>query len=114
VDRELVENARLLGASNFGIWTKIAIPYSAVWVFTGIRIGLPYSLIGAIVGEFVAAEAGVGFRIKESTAFFNTAGVFAGLIVLMAISLVLLGALRLIERRALRWQVQNSMDDVVP
>jgi NitT/TauT family transport system permease protein len=114
VDRELVENARLLGASNFGIWTKIAIPYSAVWVFTGIRIGLPYSLIGAIVGEFVAAEAGVGFRIKEATAFFNTAGVFAGLIVLMAISLVLLGALRLIERRALRWQVQNSMGDGVP
>lgn len=114
VDRELVENARLLGASNFGIWTKIAIPYSAVWVFTGIRIGLPYSLIGAIVGEFVAAEAGVGFRIKESTAFFNTAGVFAGLIVLMAISLVLLGALRLIERRALRWQVQNAVEDVVP
>src|SRR3954452_11234020 len=104
VDRDLVENARLLGASRFHTWTKIAIPYSAVWVFTGLRIGLPYALIGAIVGEFVAAEAGVGFRIKESTAFFNTAGVFAGLIVLMAISLVLLGALRLIERRALRWQ----------
>ncbi len=114
VDRELVENARLLGANNFGLWTKIAIPYSAVWVFTGIRIGLPYSLIGAIVGEFVAAEAGVGFRIKESTAFFNTAGVFAGLIVLMAISLLLLGVLKLIERRALRWQTQRLMEDVAP
>jgi NitT/TauT family transport system permease protein len=104
VDRELVENARLLGAKRWDIWTKIAIPYSAVWVFTGIRIGLPYALIGAIVGEFVAAEAGVGFRIKEATSFFNTAAVFAGLLVLMAISLMLLGLLKLVESRVLRWQ----------
>jgi NitT/TauT family transport system permease protein len=108
VDRDLVENARLLGASKVGIWTKIAMPYSAIWVFTGLRIGLPYALIGAIVGEFVAAEAGVGFRIKEATSFFNTAAVFGGLIVLMAISLVLLGGLKLIEKRVLRWQTASG------
>jgi len=109
VDPELVENARLLGASRWGIWTKIAMPYAAVWVFTGLRIGLPYSLIGAIVGEFVAAEAGVGYRIKEATSFFDTASVFAGLIVLMVISLVLLGGLKLIESRALRWQTASGV-----
>jgi NitT/TauT family transport system permease protein len=109
VDRELVENARMLGASRWGIWTKIAVPYSAVWVFTGLRIGLPYALIGAIVGEFVAAEAGVGFRIKEATSFFNTAAVFAGLIVLMVISMVLLGALKLVEMRVLRWQTASGV-----
>ncbi len=108
VDADLVENARLLGASRFDTWTKIAIPYSAVWVFTGLRIGLPYALIGAIVGEFVAADSGVGFRIKEATAFFNTAGVFAGLILLMAISILLLALLRLVERRALRWQTAET------
>jgi NitT/TauT family transport system permease protein len=104
VDRDLVENARLLGAQRWDIWTKIAIPYSAVWVLTGIRIGLPYALIGAIVGEFVASEAGVGYRIKEATSFFNTAAVFAGLVVLMGISLSLLTVLRVIEKRALAWQ----------
>ncbi len=112
VDQDLVENARLLGASRWGIWTKIAMPYSAVWVFTGLRIGLPYALIGAIVGEFVAADSGVGFRIKEATSFFNTAAVFAGLLVLMAISLVLLGGLRLIERRVLRWQTASGALDL--
>lgn len=114
VDRDLVENARLLGASRFQTWTKIAIPYSAVWVFTGLRIGLPYALIGAIVGEFIAADSGVGFRIKEATSFFNTAGVFAGLLLLMAISILLLGILKLIERRALRWQTADTITlDVV-
>ena len=109
VDRDLVANARLLGASRMAIWTKIAIPYAAVWVFTGIRIGLPYALIGAIVGEFVAADAGVGFRIKEATSFFDTASVFAGLVVLMAISLVLLGLLRLLEMRLMRWQTPGDI-----
>jgi NitT/TauT family transport system permease protein len=104
VDRDLVENARLLGATGWDTWFKIALPYSSVWIFTGIRIGLPYALIGAIVGEFVAAQAGVGFRIKEATAIFNTAGVFAGLLVLMVISIAFLSILKLIERRALRWQ----------
>ncbi|RVO73548.1 ABC transporter permease [Sinorhizobium medicae] len=104
VDRDLVENARIMGAQRWDIWTKIAIPYSAVWVFTGVRIGLPYALIGAIVGEFVAAQAGVGYRIKEATSLFNTSAVFAGLVVLMVISLALLGILRAIETKALRWQ----------
>jgi NitT/TauT family transport system permease protein len=104
VDRELVENARLMGAQRWHVWTKIAIPYAAVWMFAGIRIGLPYALIGAIVGEFIAAEAGVGYRIKEASSFFNTSAVFAGLIVLMIISLMLLGLLKLVERWALGWQ----------
>lgn len=104
VDRDLVENARLLGATPWAIWTKIAVPFAAVWMFTGLRIGLPYALIGAIVGEFIAAESGVGFRIKDATSFFDTSSVFAGLIVLMGISLILLGALKLVERRVLRWQ----------
>lgn len=104
VDRDLVENARLLGATPWAIWTKIAVPFAAVWMFTGLRIGLPYALIGAIVGEFIAAESGVGFRIKDATSFFDTSSVFAGLIVLMGISLILLGALKLVEKRVLRWQ----------
>jgi NitT/TauT family transport system permease protein len=104
VDRDLVENARLLGANRWAVWTKIAIPYASIWVFTGVRIGLPYALIGAIVGEFVAAEAGVGFRIKEATSYFDTGSVFAGLVILMCISVLLLGILKIIERRVLRWQ----------
>jgi NitT/TauT family transport system permease protein len=112
VDRDLVANARLLGASRWQTWTRIAVPASAVWVFTGLRIGLPYALIGAIVGEFVAADRGIGFRIKEATAFLNTAGVFAGLFLLMAISVALLGVLKLVERRVLRWQTAESRGPV--
>ena len=114
VDTDLLANARLLGASRLQTFIKIAIPYSAVWVFAGLRIGLPYALIGAIVGEFVAADSGVGYRIKEATSFFNTAAVFAGLVVLMVISLAFLAILKAIERRTLRWQTIGETDATAP
>ena len=60
-------------------------------------------------GRFIAADAGVGFRIKDATSFFNTAAVFAGLVVLMVISMILLGLLKLIEMRALRWQTASGI-----
>lgn len=104
VDRDLVANARLMGAGRVDILTKIAIPYAAVWVFAGIRIGLPYSIIGAVVGEFMASQSGVGYRIKAASEFLNTSGVFAGLVVLMAISFTLLMTLRAFEKWALGWQ----------
>lgn len=104
VDQDLVQNARVLGAGRWDVWTKIAIPYAAVWVFTGIRLGLPYALIGAIVGEFVASDRGIGYRIKEATSFFDTASVFAALFVLMLISGSLLAMMRLVESYVLRWQ----------
>ena len=104
VDRDLVANAVLLGARPVHTWTKIALPYAAVWIFTGLRIGLPYALIGAIVGEFVASNKGVGYRIKEATSYFDTSAVFAGILVLMIISTLLLTILKFVERRVLKWQ----------
>jgi NitT/TauT family transport system permease protein len=62
------------------------------------------------VGEFVAADSGVGFRIKEATSFFNTGAVFAGLLLPMVISMTLLGMLKLIERRVLRWQTADTLN----
>ena len=86
------------------------ISHEAPCCRAGLRIALPYALIGAIGGEFVAADGGVGFRIKEATSLFDTAAVFAGLLLLMAITLLLLGLLKLVERRALRWQTADMFD----
>lgn len=112
VDQALVGNARLLGASNLQIWLRIALPYSSVWFISGLRIGMPYALIGAIVGEFVAANEGVGYRIKEATSFFDTGTVFAGLLILMSISFVLLAVLKWVERRTLKWQTADELTQI--
>lgn len=103
VDRSMLEMGYLMGGSKFAVFRKVVVPTSAVWVFSGLKISLPYALIGAVVGEFIAATEGIGFMIKNSTNEFNTAGVFAGLVVLMAVALALTGVLRLVELRLLHW-----------
>ena len=65
-------------------------------------------MIGAIVGEFVAATEGVGFFIRMSAGIFRTADVFVGIIVLMIMVIIMDRIAELIERRALRWQTEKE------
>lgn len=104
VDRELVDISRVLGASPAQTLRVIGVPSAMIWVFSGLRMALPYALIGAVVGEFIAATDGIGFMINNSTASLDTAGVFAGVIVLMVVAFLLTELLRLAERWVLRWQ----------
>ncbi|MEV7225551.1 ABC transporter permease [Polymorphospora sp. NPDC051019] len=103
VDRSLLEMGYLMGGGKLAVFRKIVIPTSAVWVFSGFKISLPYALIGAVVGEFIAATEGIGFMIKNATNEFNTAGVFAGLVILMVVATALTQALRLTEHKLLHW-----------
>lgn len=102
-DRSFLEMATLMGASRLGTFGKVIVPASSVWIFTGLRIALPYSIIGAVVGEFIAATNGIGFMIKNATSMLNTAGVFAGLVVLMMLAWILTKVLTVIERKLLHW-----------
>ena len=108
VDPELIAISRVLGASRWQALTKIGLPASTVWIFSGFKIALPYALIGAVVGEFLAATEGMGFLINNASSELNTAGVFAGIVVLVAISAGLTFLLKLAEDRALRWQTAGT------
>jgi len=104
-DRSFLEMATLMGGSRIGIFRKVIVPASAVWIFAGLRIALPYSIIGAVVGEFIAATKGIGFEIKNATSLLNTSGVFAGLVVLMMLAWLVTRVLNVIERRLLHWNL---------
>lgn len=103
VDRSSMEMAYLMGGSKPAVFFKIVVPNSALWVFTGLKLSLPYALIGAVVGEFITSTEGIGFMIKNETNVLNTAGVFAGLVLLMSIAMAMTSVLGLIEKRFLRW-----------
>ena len=83
-------------------------PAISPYVFTGIRTSIPFAVIGAIVGEFVAATEGVGFFIRMSAGIFRTADVFVGIIVLMIMVIIMDKIAAIIEKRALRWQTQTE------
>ena len=108
VSRELITILRLMGATEWQVLTKVVLPSAITWVFAGLRISVPYALIGAIVGELIASNRGLGFLLSSSAGQFQTAGVFAALIAIMALSGVLNTIVMLTERRLMPWKVAEN------
>lgn len=108
MDHEYVDLASLMGVKGWKLSFKVIFPAISPYVFTGIRTSIPFAVIGAIVGEFVAATEGVGFFIRMSAGIFKTADVFVGIIVLMIMVIVLDKMAGAVEKRALRWQTQTE------
>jgi NitT/TauT family transport system permease protein len=78
-----------MGASPLQLRRHVIFPGARASIFLGLKLGVPEALIGAIVGEFVSSSHGIGYMIQYATAQLDTAGVFAGLLVLTILSLIL-------------------------
>jgi len=104
VDQRLVNMARILGASERTIARKVIWISLLPFFFTGLKIALPRAVSAAIVGEFLVAVEGVGFSIERARQLSDTTGVFAGIVVAVALVLIINGAVNALERHAMRWR----------
>jgi NitT/TauT family transport system permease protein len=107
VDQELVDVLQVMQASRWDVLRKVTIPSAMTWIIAGLHISVPYALVGAVTGEMIASNRGMGYLIIRASSQFNTAGVFGGILVLMILALGLAGVVSLLERRLLRWKVKN-------
>jgi NitT/TauT family transport system permease protein len=105
VDQDLIDCVRLMRANRFQVLMKVIIPSTASWVFASLKISVPYALIGAVLGEMIAANRGLGYLVQFSGAQFDTAGVFAALVVIAVLAVVLNGVVGVFQKRAERWRV---------
>jgi NitT/TauT family transport system permease protein len=103
-DNDLIDVLRVMGASRADAIRKVLIPTSLAWVFAGLRISVPFALIGAVVAEMFTSNQGLGHLISVTANQFDTAGNFAVLFVTTLLGLVMTGVLALLERHFLRWQ----------
>ena len=103
VDEDLLDLVRYLHASKLQVFVKIRIPMSLPYVLSGLKISATLSVVGAIVGEFVASSQGLGFLIKDSQAMMNTPPMFASLILISAIGLGLFASIAVVERVFMPW-----------
>ncbi len=108
MDREYIDLARLMGAKGHTLTFRVILPAVSPYIFTGLKTSIPFSVIGAVVGEFIASTEGIGFFIRLSAGIFKTADVFVGIIVLMAMVIVMNTIAGLIERRVLQWQIHTE------
>lgn len=107
VEAELVDVLRLMGASRGQIVRKVILPSALIWIFTGMKSSVPYALIGAVVGEMMASNKGLGYLIQAAAGQYDTGGVFAALFVLMIIATGLHELLKQSERVMLRWREEG-------
>jgi NitT/TauT family transport system permease protein len=104
VDRVLVDNVRMLGASEYHLVRHVLLPSALTWIFSSLHISAGFAITGAVVGEYLGAAKGVGYVIAQSEGVFDTTGVFAGMIILMLVVLVIDLLVNRLEKRLLRWQ----------
>ena len=108
MDQEYVDLARLMGAKGWKLTFRVILPAVSPYILTGVKTSIPFSVIGAVVGEFIAATEGIGFFIRLSAGIFRTADVFVGIIVLMLLVIVMNKIADLIEGRVRAWQTQTE------
>jgi NitT/TauT family transport system permease protein len=98
---------RSLSASKLQTFIKIRFPTAVPHIFVGLKIAITFAVIGAVIGEFVGAESGLGYLILSSSSQAHTPVAFAALVVLTIMSIVLFYVIELIEKIAVPWVVNE-------
>ena len=104
IDSDIQLLMRTLNASRFAYMRKVTLPSTVPWIIAGAKLGIALALGGAIVGEIIASQHGLGAELNVAAESFNTAQEFAVLIVLIIAAMILNGIAQGIEARASRWR----------
>jgi ABC-type nitrate/sulfonate/bicarbonate transport system permease component len=107
LDSNLLNCARAYGAGDRELLMTIALPGSIPFIIAGLRLGAGRGLVGVVVGELIAAQAGVGHMMARAAATFQTDKVFVGVLLIALFGLLLSGGLSLLERRVDAWRVRR-------
>ncbi len=105
VDPFIVNNARMLGASEKQLIRHVLAPSALTWIFSSLHISIGFAMIAVVVGEYLGASKGIGYTIAQAEGAFDTTGVFAGMTILAAVVLLVGEAVSRLERRLLRWRL---------
>lgn len=104
VDPKLVSMLRVAGASEWTITREIVWNTTKPFLFSGLKIALPRALSGAVVGEFIAADSGLGWYIQNARNLDDTTGVMAGVVIVTVLVMVINAALQRVQARSLAWR----------
>ncbi len=104
VDRNILNNARMLGASERDLVRHVLLPSATTWILASLHTSVGLALVGAVVGEYLGSARGLGYIIAQAEGVLDTTGVFAGIVVLSVFVLLVDAVVTLIERRMLVWK----------
>ena len=112
VPDELTELGRSFKSSKLQQLYRIRLPYAVPFIFSGLKVAIALAVVGAVVGEFVNADKGLGYLIITATAFFKTPVAFGALILLSIMGIVLFQVVVIIERIFFPWSAANQENTI--
>ena len=95
-------------ASDLQIFMKVKIPAALPSFFSGLKIASAYSIMGAVVSEWVGAKNGLGIFLTRSMKYYNMPGMFADIIVIVVLSLMIFRVIEFVESKVIRWNINRS------
>jgi NitT/TauT family transport system permease protein len=104
INEDYVSIVRIMGAKPRHVFWRVLLPAAAPSIILGLRSAVPYAIIGAIIGEMIASNRGLGFYIVQAAGYLNTTALFAGLTILVSLVMVVNMMLSFAERRILVWK----------
>jgi NitT/TauT family transport system permease protein len=109
VPPQLVSVVRVMGAAPPAVFRKVVLPSAMPFILTALRLTIPAALIGAVIGEFISSNRGVGYLINAASSRYATAEVFAGIGSLLVVVLCMNAGLSLLERSWSRWAPRDAL-----
>jgi len=104
VSTTVLDNGRMLGMNDRQLMRHVYWPSALSWMFSSLHTSVGFAVVGAVVGEYLGAAAGLGYLIQQAEGIFDVAGVFAGMFVLSVFVLIIDYGVTLVERRLLVWR----------
>jgi NitT/TauT family transport system permease protein len=108
VDEDLLDLVHYLNASKTQVFFKIRIPNSLPHIFAGFKIGATMCVVGAIVGEFIASDKGLGYLLRDAQAFIDTPTMFACLMLLSVLGLMFFTVIAALEKVCMPWNYRKE------
>jgi ABC-type nitrate/sulfonate/bicarbonate transport system permease component len=101
--RELLHYMRMSGATHWQIFSKVEFPNALPPIFSGLKISATYSVMGAVISEWLGSEKGIGVFMTLSSSSFRTDRVFLAIFMIILLSLLLYSFIEMVEKRLIKW-----------
>jgi NitT/TauT family transport system permease protein len=113
VEPDMLDLARAMEANRLQIFRMVSFPHALPAIFAGLKVSITLAVVGAVVGEFVGSNSGIGFVLQRSIGNFELPTMFAALVVLALIGVILFWILDVLERVMIPWHASQRQDIII-
>ncbi|AOZ92502.1 ABC transporter permease [Paenibacillus crassostreae] len=107
-DSTMLSYMRMIGANKRQIFVKLELPHSLPSLFSGIKIAATYSVMGAVIAEWIGSDKGIGYYMMLQKASYRTDRMFVAIAIIVVLSLIMFSLIALLEKWTVRWTPQQE------